>query len=368
MKIAEMKVTYLDHMGDDISVVNAARVSFDKESDWEEWNAETGLPELSNKDTKLIAYLAKHNHWSPFSHTSISLRIKAPIFVARQLVKHQVGLAWNEVSRRYVDSEVEIYMPSFWRSRAENVKQGSSNKEVKINTYGNGICVQCGKDVPRKSVGPRGKWCSEACRASHRKEHDPDFRLHTAKYNAQSRGMEFSLNRGDVVWPTHCPLLGIELVYSSFNTSNDNSPSLDRIDSSKGYIPGNVWVISNKANRMKNDGSKEELVKFAKSILLHFNGQVVPETGSVESVCQHMVEYYYHLLDEGVAPEQARMVLPQNTMTEWIWTGSLYAFARVCNLRLDAHSQSETQEVAKMISDIIQPLFPVSWGVLVNQN
>ena len=114
MKIAPMKVELIDSMGTDISVVNAARVSFAKESDWEYQHEEGVHPfdqfkELSEKDQKLISYLAKHGHWTPFAHAFLSFRIKAPIFVARQLVKHQVGLAWNEVSRRYVDDE-----PEFW--------------------------------------------------------------------------------------------------------------------------------------------------------------------------------------------------------------------------------------------------------------
>ena len=135
MKIAPIKVDYVDHMGSDLSVVKAARVSFDKQTEWVQnakdkvvygdndgsWRA------LSEADTKLITYLAKHNHWSPFAHTSIQLRIKAPIFVARQLVKHQVGGVWNEVSRRYVDSEPEFYFPEVWRGRpTDGAKQGSS--------------------------------------------------------------------------------------------------------------------------------------------------------------------------------------------------------------------------------------------------
>ena len=92
-----MKVEYVNHMGGDLSVVNAARVSFNKE-----------VKKLGEKDKKLIKYLATHNHWTPFGHTSVSLRIRAPIFVARQLGKHQVGLVWNEVSRRYVDDPPEL--------------------------------------------------------------------------------------------------------------------------------------------------------------------------------------------------------------------------------------------------------------------
>ena len=124
MKIAKMEVTLVDKMGSDLSVVNAARVSFNKES-----------VEFSDSDNKLIKYLAKHNHWSPFAHAFVSLRIKAPIFVARQLQKHTVGLAWNEVSRRYVDDEPEFYFPDFWREKAANVKQGSTFNSVDLDYY-----------------------------------------------------------------------------------------------------------------------------------------------------------------------------------------------------------------------------------------
>ena len=117
-----MNVNLIDVMGTDLSVVNAARVSFAKDS-----------KELSEKDEKLIKYLAKHNHWSPFGHASLQFRIKAPIFVARQLVKHQVGLVWNEVSRRYVDDEPEFYIPQEWRLKADNKKQGSSDETIEYS-------------------------------------------------------------------------------------------------------------------------------------------------------------------------------------------------------------------------------------------
>ena len=113
-----MNVEYIDHMGDDLSIVNAARVSFK--------NISTSLDE---RDEKLLKYLAKHKHWTPFAHTSVSLRMKAPLFVVRQLEKHQVGLVWNEVSRRYVDDEPEFFYPEKWRARADNIKQGSSQDE-----------------------------------------------------------------------------------------------------------------------------------------------------------------------------------------------------------------------------------------------
>lgn len=211
MKIADISVEYMDHLGSDLTVVNAARVSFDKEH--EEFDHES--------DRKLIRYLAKHNHWSPFAHCSATFRVKAPIFVARQLVKHTVGFSWNEVSRRYVDSEPEFYIPEAFRTRAENVKQGSSEE-----TITSGIC-----------------W-----------------------YSTQSA-------------------------------------------------------------------------------LVH----------------------YQEMLLEGICPEQARMVLPQNTMTEWIWTGTLFAWARMCQLRLDSHTQKETRDVAAPISRHMASLFPTSWEFLMNQ-
>ena len=109
-----MEVELIDHMGTDASVVNAARVSFGKR-----------IKEMSEGDTKLIKYLAQHNHWSPFGHASLQFRIKAPVFVARQLVKHQVGLTWNEISRRYVDTNVEFHEVDKWRGKPINKKQGS---------------------------------------------------------------------------------------------------------------------------------------------------------------------------------------------------------------------------------------------------
>lgn len=224
MKTAEMKVDYVDHMGTDLTVVNAARVSFDKESDWDyEDNDVCFKPFLSDRDAKLIHYLAKHNHWSPFAHTSIQLRVKAPIFVARQLVKHQVGGVWNEVSRRYVDSEPEFYFPDTWRGRPDgNMKQGSS-----------------------------------------------------------------------------------------------------------GVMPENAMWGSAAKEHVKN-----------------------------------CLAWYEGAITSGMAPEQARMILPQNMITEWYWTGSLMFFARVCRQRLDPHAQAESQEIAQKIADIVAPLFPVSWEAL----
>ena len=235
MKIAPIKVDYVDHMGTDLTVVNAARVSFDKESDWKldfSKDRKFGDNVLSDADARLIAYLAKHNHWSPFAHTSIQLRVKAPIFVARQLVKHQVGGVWNEVSRRYVDSEPEFYFPEVWRGRpTHGIKQGSSGVVERMDGYAGNSSVQA--------------------------------YAHTAASNA--------------------------------------------------------------------------------------------------------LKLYNEMLAAGVAPEQARMILPQGAMTEWYWTGSLMFFARVCAQRLDPHAQAETSEVARQIADVVRPLFPVSWLVLTGK-
>tara|TARA_R110002020_G_scaffold421333_1_gene630395 strand:+ start:805 stop:1488 length:684 start_codon:yes stop_codon:yes gene_type:complete len=131
-----MTVELIDYMGSDLTVVNAARVSFDKQSDWEEipfggHASAHRLPNsLSKKDKDLIIYLAKHNHWTPFGHCSAQFRVTAPVFVARQLVKHQVGLVWNETSRRYVNNSPEFWKPTVWRASADNKKQGSSSTGV----------------------------------------------------------------------------------------------------------------------------------------------------------------------------------------------------------------------------------------------
>jgi thymidylate synthase (FAD) len=202
-----MNVSLIDKMGSDLTVVNSARVSFAK-----------NVAEFTDKDEKLISFLAKHNHWSPFSHCSLQYRIKAPIFVARQLVKHQVGLSWNEVSRRYVDEEPEFYVPSMWRERAENKKQGSANTEV-------------------------------------------------------------------------------------------------------GYDITNLIEMCKKT--------------------------------------------YNDMLENNIAPELARMILPQNMMTEWYWSGSLYAFARVCSLRLKEDTQSETRVIAQEIFKHMKEQFPISTKYLV---
>jgi thymidylate synthase (FAD) len=132
-----MKAELISCLGDDLTVVNSARVSFDKESDWKK-NTLTGK-ELHDKDKKLISYLAKNNHFTPFTHCSITLREEVPIFVARQRFKHTIGFTYNEVSRRYVDDDPKFYIPDEWRGKSEDAKQGSSNTIIDVNpTLGNG--------------------------------------------------------------------------------------------------------------------------------------------------------------------------------------------------------------------------------------
>ena len=115
--MSEMQVQYITHSGSDLLVVNAARVSFAKES-----------KRFNDKDQKLITYLAEHKHWLPFRHPQVTLRCKAPLPIARHLGKHQVGFSWSEESRRYIDTPPEFYWPDKWRKRAENKKQGSSDE------------------------------------------------------------------------------------------------------------------------------------------------------------------------------------------------------------------------------------------------
>jgi thymidylate synthase (FAD) len=205
-----IEVTYEHHGGTDLATVNSARVSFNKRSD-----------ELSKKDAKLVSYLSEHKHTSPFNHAYATFRVKAPIFVARQLVKHEY-LPWNEVSRRYVDDEPEFYVPDVWRGRSADKKQGSE---------------------------------------------------------------------------------GI----------------------------------------VKLEGVDEQIV----------------DDYTAEALTAYQV-----LLEAGVCPEQARMVLPQSMMTEWWWSGTVGAWAKMCSLRCKPDTQLETRIVADKISDKMWELFPVSWQAL----
>lgn len=206
-----IKVELIDHMGTDLSVSNSARVSFSK---WKD--------ELEEGDTKLINYLAKHEHTSPFRHTRITLRCEAPIWLARQLGKHQVSMDWNEVSRRYVDTGFEFFVPEYRERPDGSIKQGSGARH-------------------------------------------PESRY---------------------------------------------------------------WV--NETNRLHD---------IALSV-------------------------YDAMIADGVAPEQARGVLPQNMMTTWIWSGSLLGFFHLWRLRSDSHAQVEAQQFAQQVADICEQLFPISWAAL----
>jgi len=243
MKMTQNKITVLDlghveyisSMGSDLTVVNAARVSFNQESEWdvdqeakqrltdtESAFHESDLHVLSEKDKKLINYLGKHQHWTPFAHPQITLRIKAPIFVRTQLFKHKVGMVENEISRRYVKSKPEFYVPTWRYGPTGNAKQGS----------------------------------------------------------------------GDFIENTE----HLEILYT-----------LTALDS---------------------------------------------------------VSTYNKLLEQGVAPEQARAILPQGTYTEWWWTGSLSAYARIYKQRIDAQAQWEVRQFAEAIGTVVSGLFPESWKCL----
>jgi thymidylate synthase (FAD) len=244
-EINMIEATYIDHMGNDLTVANAARVSFGKTSEMEDdpW----GPPKLKEKDAKLIRYLASHKHISPFGHCFASFHVKAPIFVARQLVKHKF-LRWNEISRRYVDDKPEFYVPDVWRGRSADKKQGSSDEVVDM--------------------------------------------LH---------------------WMVEDPELSIE-----GHTEYDN--------------------VSDTPSRWSS------------------------------YVNDRALDLYNAMLNSDVAPEQARMVLPQSTMTEWYWSGSLDAFADMCNLRCKSDTQAETRVVAQQIDRKMIELFPVSWDALTEDD
>lgn len=238
-----MEVTYIQHYGDDLIVANAARVSFDKKSDWEYAHVpimssiEHGSvgfvkKRLSDKDAKLIDYLAKNKHTSCFEHMGATLKLKVPIFIARQIQRHRT-FSYNEISRRYVDSPPEFFWPDKWRKRAENVKQGSSDEEI----------------------------------VRMRVSHD-DY---------------------------------------------DTTPQL-----------------------------------------------------VAESVANHALFAYNAMLKNGVAPELARALLPQNLYTEFYMSGNLRAWAHFLSLRLDGHAQKEVQDVAKMVQNILDPLFPISMRALTS--
>lgn len=232
----QIKIEYIDHMGSDLSTVNSARVSFDKEStlEWVDFEDNRRIRVLKESDKKLIKYLASHKHMTPFRHNQIQIRCAAPIFIARQLGKHQAGLSWNEVSRRYVDSEPEFFIPDEWRGRPDgSIKQGSEG----VITY-----------IP------------------------------------YSRGLLIDAD-----------------VKESYNT-----------------------------------------------------------------LVNHSINLYESMLKGGVAPEMARMVLPQSMMTSWYWTGNLLSFAHIYKERIADGAQLEARWFAEELDRIIRPLYPESWSALVD--
>ena len=241
-----MQVDLIDYLGDDLRVVNSARVSFGKESEWEFIETNCGddccwtlEQKLSEKDQKLISYLAKHNHFTPFTHVVITMREKVPIFVARQRFKHMVGFTYNEVSRRYVDETPEFFVPDVWRGRAENKKQGSSDEEINLWDYS-------WHDQPE---GDWGSW---------------------------SIGEEFA------------------------------------------------------------------------------------------EMMERIQQTYRRMIEVGVAPEQARMVLPQSMYTEYYVTGSLAAWARAYKLRNYSDAQKEIRDLAAMWNEKIGSIeeLKYSWKAL----
>jgi len=255
--LEQIKVELLDYMGDDLAVVDAARVSFNKTSAWEYlepvdgWKDSDELFEkakvlcqskgrkfqrsingndqpkvLGVSDEKLINFLATHDHWTPFAHTALKFRVAAPVPIRTQCFKHKIGMIENEESRRYISTTPEIFVPDFFRAKPEgNIKQGSGEKHRASDA-----------------------WRSEYDRAT-----------------------------------------------------------------------------------------------------------------------RHAVSIYEMMIEDGVCPEQARFILPQGAIVNWIWTGNLVSFANFYLKRTDSHAQVEVQEVAKKVGALIEDIFPVSWAALTKE-
>lgn len=371
--MTQIATTYIDHMGSDLSVVNAARVSFGKKSAYVYSGVDTNGPpekDLHIRDKRLIKYLAKHKHISPFGHAFASFHIKAPIFVARQLVKHKF-LRINEVSRRYVTSEPEFYVPDVWRKMAENVKQGSSKEQLVLD--GVKVCKYCHTELVfmRKEDEKMKVFCSSSCQgAFYRKHTDKGWaatKHSSLRESALKRGIPFDLTVQDIMdvgRPKVCKYLEIELDYTSSSIA-PNSPSMNRIDPSLGYVNGNIEVISNKANSMLLNATKEELRTFIKNIGITQFGMFTERADSIEGFHQEMKVLYKRLIDGGMCAEQARMFMPTSQMTEFYWSGSLDAFADMCRLRCKEDTQYESRLVADQVSTIMQDLYPVSWSALM---
>lgn len=345
MKTANIEVECLGHFGGDHTVANAARVSFHKDA----------CNYTDEQNDKLIAYLARNKHFSPFNHAFLSFRVKAPIFVARQLVKHRF-MPWNEVSRRYVDEEPEFYVPEIWRKKAENVKQGSG-EETLPKPKANGKCLYCGATLP---LG-RTKYCSDSHQAIHSRERLPyNTKYSRWKASAKATNTPFDIQMDDLDWPRHCPYLDMELNYGS-DALADNVASLDKIKPELGYVKGNVQIVSLLANKMKSSASNDQILTFAKNSALIHGGVFMDSADSYEKYLEECVNTYRKMINDGYCAEQARIFLPQSMHTEWVWSGTLGAFLDMLVLRLDPHTQKETQEVARIIAGDVYARFPVSY-------
>lgn len=354
-----MKATLLNSMGDDNTVVDAARVSFKK-----------GHKEFTEaQNHKLIKYLADHGHYSPFGHCFASFHVKAPIFVARQLFKHEY-LRANEVSRRYVSDRPEFYLPDKWRMKSENVKQGSTKEPLIID--GVRHCKYCSTKLEfmRKEDESMKVFCSSKCQGHYYRKHT-DRGWATAKHSslresATKRGIYFNLTIDDLIElgrPLKCPYLEVELDYAATELKA-NSPSVNRIDATKGYIKGNLEICSNKANSMLLNATKDELKTFIKNVSVQHFGMFTDTSHSVEDYYEKCADAYEASIAGGLCPEQARMFLPVTQMTEWYWSGSLDAFANMANLRCKPDTQEETRLIANQISEQMLEKFPVSWTEL----
>lgn len=357
-----MEVRLIDVLGDDNRVTNAARISFHKDASnyTEEQNA------------KLIKYLADHNHHTPFMHVQITMYEKMPIYIARQRMKSVVGFSYNEVSRRYVDDEPEFYYPDYWRTRpVGNVKQGSGTEKLPEPEYIQGCCKQCGEKITNDKKGGREKlFCSEEHKYYYNNRNRNPYKniWNNAKARANREGKEWSIDFDSFEFPEYCPILNIKLDYSLGKEKiQNNSPSFDRRDNSKQYVKDNVRIISHKANSMKSNATDEELVQFAKNILLTQKGiSIDEEKMGYDAVIKRATKVYKQMIADGYAPEIARGILPQSMYTEVYATGSLAAWARAYKLRSDPHAQKEIRDLADMWNKIISdlPQLKYSWKAL----
>lgn len=241
-----MQVDYIDHLGNDLTTSNSARVSFNKTREEFLFDGDPRIRPSGRSDESLIHDLAEEGHWTPFSHCVITLRETVPYAIARQRFKHMIGFTYSEVSRRYVSEEPEFFTPDIWRKKPDTKKQGSSEEPFSGYVF---------HEFPNAGQTQHTKHC-----------HGVDQ--------------------------------GVEEVYSNF---------LD-----------------------------------------------------------YALEVYTAMIDAGIAPEQARLVLPQSTYTSYYVTGSLAAFARAYKLRIGKDAQKEIQSLAVRWDEIIRELYPVSWSALVD--